>query len=172
MMNRYKKMMFAAVLTGACAVQTFAADQLSMEAKRNYNGIKNNILKMAEAMPEENYSFKPTPEIRSFAGMIGHIADAQLGTCSAVNGAMKQPGASKMTAKADLVAALKASNDECDTAFAALTDANATDMIKTRRGESSRLGTLVGITMHDQEEYGYTAVYMRLKGMTPPSSAK
>src|SRR5437868_2517910 len=117
MMNRYKTMMFAAVLTGACAVQAHAADPLSTEAKRYYTGIKTNITKMAEAMSEENYSFKPTPEIRTFGQMIGHIADAQLGTCSAVNGAMKQPGASKMTSKSDLVAALKASNDECDKAF-------------------------------------------------------
>src|SRR5882724_7328130 len=172
MMNRNKMMMFAAVLTAACAIQAHAADQLSMEAKRNYNGIKNNILKMAEAMPEENYSFKPTPEIRSFGQLMGHIADAQMGACSAVNGEMKQLGASSKTSKADLVAALKQSNDECDKAFAALTDATATEMIKTRRGETSKLGALVGITHHDNEEYGYSAVYMRLKGITPPSSAK
>ena len=171
-MNRYYTMMFAAVLSGACAIQAQAADALSMEAKQSYNQIKTNITKMAEGMPEENYSFKATPDVRTFGALIGHIADAQMGTCSAVNGEMKQLGASSKTSKADLVAALKQSNDECDKAFAAMTDENAVQMVKTRRGERSRLGTLMGIVVHDNEEYGYTAVYMRLKGITPPSSAK
>src|SRR6266403_3429066 len=161
-MNRYYTIMFAAVLGAACAIQSQAADTLSMEAKQSYNQIKNNILKMAETMPEENYSFKATPDVRTFGQLIGHIADAQVGACSAVNGAMKQLGASSKTSKADLVAALKQSNDECDKAFEGLTDANATEMIKTRRGEMSKLGALVGVTHHDNEEYGYTAVYMRL----------
>jgi len=170
-MNRYFTMIFAAALTGAVSVQSQAADPLSSEAKQAYNQIKGNILKMAEVMPEENYSFKATPEIRTFGQLIGHIADSQMGNCSAVNGAMKQLGASSKTSKADLVAALKESNAECDKAFAALTDANAAEMVKTRRGERSRLGTLVGVTTHDNEEYGYTAVYLRLKGIVPPSTA-
>ena len=171
-MNRYYTMMFAAVLGAACAIPSQAADTLSMEAKQAYNQIKTNITKMAEGMPEENYSFKATPDVRTFGQLIGHIADAQMGTCSAVNGEMKQLGASSKTSKADLVAALKQSNDECDKSFAALTDQTANEMVKTRRGERSKLGTLMGIVVHDNEEYGYTAVYMRLKGITPPSSAK
>jgi len=168
-MNRYSTTMFAAALAVSCGLQ--AADTLSTEAKQGYNQIKGNILKMAEGMPEEHYAFKATPEIRTFGQLIAHIADAQMGTCSAVNGAMKQLGAASKTSKADLVAALTESNAECDKAFAALTDANAGEMVKTRRGERSRLGTLVGVTIHGNEEYGYTAVYMRLKGLVPPSSA-
>ena len=170
-MTRYYNVVLAAALTGACALQAYAADPLSTEAKQAYNGIKNNILKMAESMPEENYGFKATEQVRTFGQLIGHIADAQMGTCSAVNGEMKQLGAAKKTSKADLVAALKESNAECDKAFGALTDANAADMVKSRRGERSRLGTLMGVTTHDNEEYGYTAVYMRLKNIVPPSSA-
>jgi len=68
------------------------------------------------------------------------------------------------------VNALKASFEECDTAYGSLTDATATQMIKTRRGERSKLGALVGNTIHDNEEYGYMSVYLRLKGVVPPSS--
>jgi len=69
----------------ACALQA-QTDPLSTEAKQAYNGIKNNLIKMAEKMPEENYSFKASPDIRTFGALVGHIADAQTGTCSAVNG--------------------------------------------------------------------------------------
>ena len=170
-MNRYFTTMSAIGLAAACALQAQAADPLSTEAKQAYAQIKNNITKMAESMPEENYSFKATPDVRTFGQLIGHIADSQMGACSAVNGAAKQLGASSKTSKSDLVAALKESNDECDKAFASLTDATAGEMVKTRRGERTKLGTLVGVTTHDNEEYGYTAVYMRLKGIVPPSSA-
>ncbi len=83
---------------------------------------------------------------------------------------MKTGTAGTKTAKADLVAAMKESVAECDAAFEMLTDANAAEMIKTPRGQRTRLGALVGNTIHDNEEYGYMAVYMRLKGIVPPSS--
>jgi hypothetical protein len=165
-------MIFAAALTGACALQAQAADPLSTEAKQGYTRIKTNILKMAEKMPEENYSFKPTPEVTTFAQRLAHVADAQMGTCSAVNGEAKQLGAASKTSKADLVAALKESIAECDKAFESLNDANATQMIKTRRGEQTKLGALNGNTIHINELYGYMAVYMRLKGVVPPSSER
>jgi hypothetical protein len=166
-MKRYLTIMLT--VAGACALQA-QTDPLSTEAKQAYNGIKNNLIKMAEKMPEENYSFKASPDIRTFGALVGHIADAQIGTCSAVNGQPKPGGASSKTAKADLVSALKASFEECDTAYGSLTDATATQMIKTRRGERSKLGALVGNTIHDNEEYGYMCVYLRIKGVVPPSS--
>jgi hypothetical protein len=171
-MKRYYTIMFATALTGACALQALAADPLSTEAKQAYTRIKGNLMKMAEKMPDDAYGFQATPDIRTFGALVAHVADAQMGTCSAVNGSPKQLGAASKKSKADLVAALKESFDACDAAFESLTDATATQMIKTRRGEQTKLGALVGNTIHDNEEYGYMAVYLRLKGIVPPSSEK
>ena len=139
------------------------------EAKQTYTGIKNNLTKAAEKMPEENYSFKPVPEIRNFGQEVAHVADAQLRTCSGLNGEAKTPNAASKTSKADLVAALKESFAECDKAYDGLTEANAMEMTKGQRPRT-RLGTLVGNTTHDNEMYGAMAVYLRLKGVVPPSS--
>ena len=159
------------ILAATSVLQAQTANPLSTEAKQAYATIKNNLVKMAEKMPEEGgYSFKATPEVRTFGQLIGHVADSQLRTCSAVKGEMKTGTAGTKTAKADLVAAIKESVAECDAAFEMLTDANAAEMIKTPRGQRTRLGALVGNTIHDNEEYGYMAVYMRLKGIVPPSS--
>jgi DinB superfamily len=168
--NRYFMIIAANALAAACVLQAQTANPLSTEAKQAYTSVKNNLLKAAEKMPEEGYAFKATPEVRTFGQLIAHIADSQTRTCTAVNGEQKSGSAGSKTAKADLVAALKASFADCDSAYDALTDATATDMIKTARGQRSRLGTLVGNTIHDNEEYGYLAVYMRLKGVVPPSS--
>ena len=101
---------------------------------------------------------------------MAHIADSQARTCSAVNVEPKSVGAASKTSKADLVAALKQSFEICDTAYDSLTDASAVAMITTPRGQVSKLGALVRNTTHDNEEYGYMSVYLRLKGVVPPSS--
>ena len=69
------------------------------------------------------------------------------------------------------MAALNEAFAECDKAYESLTDANASEVIKTPRGQRTRLGALIGNTTHDSEQYGIMSVYMRLKGIVPPSSA-
>lgn len=157
-------------LAQAAAPQAAPANPLSAEAKGMYTGVKNNLIKMAEKMPEEHYAFKASPEIRTFGQLIGHVADSQARTCSTVNGEAKNLGASAKTSKADLVAALKESFAMCDKAFDALTDAKAVEMISMGQRQSTRLTALLRTVSHSNEEYGYMAVYMRLKGIVPPSS--
>jgi hypothetical protein len=161
----------------ACALSAQApaaappANPLASEIKSAYDRVANNLLAMAVKMPEENYGFKAVPEIRSFAGTLGHTIDMQLRACATANGSTVQATASAMTAKADLVAAMKASMAECDKAFASLTDATAVQLSSSGRGAArSKLGTLYGMVIHDNEEYGYMAVELRLKGIVPPSS--
>ena len=168
-MKSFLMLTLVLVLVGVCASQAQTANPLSTEARQAYTGIKNNLVAMADKMSEENYAFKPTPEIRSFGETIAHIADSQLRMCSSVNGQAKSGSAASKTAKADLVAALKESFAECDKAFDALTDATATEIVPGR-GQRTKLGTLATVTGHGNEEYGYLAVYLRLKGVIPPSS--
>jgi len=167
-MNRSVVMIFAAALVGGCALQA-QTNPLIAESKRAYTAIKTNLTKAADKMSDENYSFKASPDIRTFGALIAHIADSQMRMCAQVKGEQKQADAASKTAKADLVAALKASFDECDAAWDSITDANAGEMLGGR-APRSKLGTLIYATTHDNEEYGYLAVYMRLKGVVPPSS--
>jgi len=158
------------LILGAIAAAAQTPPSVVAESKQTYTGVKNNFIKLAEKMPEENYNFKPVPEIRTFGQLMAHMADSQLRTCSAVNGEMKQGTAASKTSKADLVAALKDSFAECDRAWDSLTDANMLQTVKFRNGERTRLGILTYNTTHENEEYGYGAVYLRLKGIVPPSS--
>jgi hypothetical protein len=140
------------------------------EQKMAYTNNKNNLIKAAEKMPEEAYSFKPTPEMQSFGERIAHIAN-QIGTCSAMTGERKPSAATGKTAKADLVAALKTSFDACDAAWESMNDKTAMEMVAGRGGaQRSKLSGLIGNTTHNTEMYGYISVYMRLKGVVPPTS--
>jgi uncharacterized damage-inducible protein DinB len=143
------------------------------ELKQNYGIVKNNLVRMAERMPEEHFGFKPAKEVRSFGESVAHVADSQSRSCSLVNGGEPRlVDAASKTTKADLIAALRESFAVCDSAFDALTDAGAGQMV--RLGQSTRkrskLGLLVGVVSHSNEQYGYMSVYMRLKGLVPPSS--
>ena len=145
------------------------------EAQRSYNALKGNIMKAADNMPADSYSYKPTPDIRTFARVVNHVTEAQGRSCGAMNGtAGSLPPVPPETAdKAAIVQALQSSFAECDKAFAALTDANLTEMVPVGpAGKRSRIGLMWGTVSHDNEQYATLALYMRLKGLTPPSSEK
>ncbi len=75
------------------------------------------------------------------------------------------------TTKAELVAALKGTFDTCDAVFNALTDDDVTKMVQNGRGTVSKTALLWRLIIgHSNEEYGYLSVYMRLKGLVPPST--
>ncbi len=152
------------------APQAPPANPVSTEVKQMYTTIKNNMTKMAEKMPEEHYAFKATADVRTFGELVGHVADAQARTCSMLNGAAKAVNGGQKKTKADLVAALKESFTMCDQAFEGLTDAKAVELVTMGQRQRSRIGALAGVVVHSNEEYGYMAVYMRLKGVVPPSS--
>ncbi|HTS65890.1 MAG TPA: DinB family protein [Candidatus Acidoferrales bacterium] len=159
------------VLAAACALSA-QSNPVIAEQKAAYNRLKTNITKAAEKMPEDAYSFKPTPEMQSFGERIAHIA-GQIGGCSALTGERKPNPAQGKTSKADLVAALKASFDACDAAWDSLNDKTAMEMVAGRGGaQVSKLSVLIGNNMHIQEMYGYISPYMRLKGVVPPTSER
>lgn len=145
------------------------------EAQRSYAGVKANILKAADRMPAEDFQYKPSPEIRTYARVLNHVTEAQLHMCGAVN--HTAPDAmTKMPAetadKAAVVAALQASFAECDKAFASATDQNLADVFDVFKSKRSRIGVLWSTVSHDNEQYATLALYLRLKGLAPPSSEK
>ncbi len=149
-----------------------AGNPIAAGQKMLHSMIKNNIIRSAEKMPEENYAFKPTPEVRSFGALLGHVADAQYLFCSAVSGKTSPaPGVEKSkTAKADLVQALKDAFAYCDPVYDGLTDADAGTMVKFFGGDQAKVTVLAFNTAHNNEHYGNIVTYLRMKGLVPPSS--
>ena len=151
---------------GALQAQT---NPVIAEQKAAYTRLKTNLVKAAEKMPEDAYSFKPTPEMQTFGERVAHIA-GQTSACSGLTGERKPNPAQGKTSKADLVAALKASFDACDAAWDAMNDKTAMETVAGRGGQISKISVLIGNNMHIQELYGYISPYMRLKGVVPPTS--
>jgi len=148
---------------------------------RNAYGMNRKFLvRSAEKMPEEFYNLRPGPqsEVRTFGQLIGHLADFNYRWCSDAKGEAN-PGQEKefekLTSKSDLIKALNDALTYCDTAYAALTDANAMDMVQGTRDDGTktpvlRISRLIVNFAHNNEHYGNLVSYMRMKSIVPPSS--
>ena len=170
-MNRIHTLTLLGVLAGAVALN--AQNPLSTDLKNSYNGIKNTITKAAEEMPEADYSFKASAPERTYGAIVGHIADVQLALCGNAKGEQKKGDAGSKTTKADLTAALKASFDYCDGVYDSMTDADAaTKVTMFGPNKATKLAVLNFNIAHDNEMYGQMVVYLRIKGLVPPSSQR
>jgi uncharacterized damage-inducible protein DinB len=149
------------------------ANPITASEKGLYTFMSNAVVRAAEKMPEENYSFKPTPEVRSFGQLVGHEADANYMFCSLATGETNpSKGIEKTkTSKADLVAALKDAVAYCTKSFDGMTDAKGSEIVKLFGSMNvARLTVFSLNTAHTDEHYGNIVTYMRLKGLVPPTS--
>lgn len=151
---------------------------LSASLNRGYQGLKQNVTEEIQKMADADFSFKPgpAPEMRTFGMLWGHLANAQYGSCAA---ALGQPNPNQghnleteAKTKADIAKAVADSFVLCDKAFAALTEQNKDEMIKQGQGEISRGALLANVVIHGNEMYGTGSVYMRAKGLVPPSTER
>lgn len=140
-----------------------------------YGAGKTFLVRAAEQMPEEHYGFKPTPEVRSFGAIVGHVASSMYFFCSTGAGdANPKQGVDiekTVTDKAGLVQAIKDAFAYCDKAYQ-ITDAKGLEPVEFFGMKTNRLGALAFNAGHNYEHYGNLVTYMRLKGMTPPSSQR
>jgi hypothetical protein len=151
-----------------------AASGPAAEVLASYNRLKPNVIKAAEKMPDAEFQFRPTPDIRTFARIVNHVTEAQQHVCSALNGTAFDPKSvpSDTADKATIVAGLKASFDVCDKAYGALTNENMAEVLSVGPGKRSRIGLAWGNVSHDNEQYAELSTYLRLKGIVPPTAEK
>jgi uncharacterized damage-inducible protein DinB len=142
-------------------------------ARGEYTRVKNYLLKSAEQVPESDYGFKPTPTVRSFGEIIGHVASTQFMFCAAArnqNNPQTTDIEKTQTTKAALIDALRASFAYCDSAYD-MRDAQALGTITLPDwGGQSPLSVLILNIAHNNEHYGNLVTYLRLRGLVPPSS--
>lgn len=136
-----------------------------------YRQTRDYVLAAAEQMPEAEFGFRPTADVRTFGQLVGHIANAQFAICAAALGESSPASQNfeQAAGKAAVIEGLRASNALCDRAYQQ-TDAAALQMAQIFGQERTRLSALVLNAAHNFEHYGNMVTYMRIRGMVPPSS--
>lgn len=180
----------AASLSVSLSAQTPPAQQpaqpppplpgLVTEVKTIYTNIHTFITKAVEQFPADKLTWQPTPAVRSWARLIGHITDDNNGACFLLAGETARPArvdtadtqesAANKLSKDDLLKGYKESIERCNKAFAAVTEANMAERAAPTSARS-KIGALVYNTSHTNEHYGNVVTYMRLNNLVPPSSA-
>ena len=125
----------AASAASAQGMAQAAPQKISLAAglQRTYAGVKLNLTEMAAKMPEADYGFQPTKDVRTYGQIFGHVANAQFGACSVAKGEANPNQGNdneKKATKAEFVKALADSFAYCDPVFAALTDETAVQLVK------------------------------------------
>src|SRR5580692_1416696 len=160
--------------------QATPANPLSTWLRTAYTNNRNNIVRSAEKMPEENYGLRPgaQEEVRTFGQQVGHVANFNYLWCSQAKGE-KNPNAGtnleKLTTKAEFIKAATDAFAYCDAVYAALTDASGTEMVDItqengRQTRNLRMALLILNYGHNNEIYGSIVTSMRIKSIVPPAS--
>jgi uncharacterized damage-inducible protein DinB len=145
--------------------------------KNMHATIRQNLADAAQSMPAEDYTFKPTPQVRSFAELLGHVVNANFFFCSQAKGepSPSKENFEKVSDKAAMVRGMSEAMKYCDEVYSATTDANFNEMVTMAgpaKKQASRGSVLTFNVAHNNEHYGNIVVYMRLRGHVPPSTAR
>ena len=155
-----------------------AAQNPSIQAEllKDWTGLKTTMDKIAAEMPDDKFSFKPTPAQQSFGERVVHVAQVNVMLGGLLGGKAAKPMIdAKATAKADAIKAMDATFDYLTAAIKEQTDATmmqAVAMPPGFLGPSSRARVVYTLIGHTWDIYGQMAVYLRLSGKVPPASQR
>jgi hypothetical protein len=132
----------------------------------NFRGVNKRLLDMAKDFPEDKYSFRPSPEVRSFGEVILHAMAGNTYATKVARGVTdanwdkEEVDPKNFGGKAEIVAAFQKSVDEANAEVAKIP---AEQWNKT-------LAPWLSVIEHSGEHYGQLVVYYRLNKMVPPAS--
>lgn len=141
---------------------------------KDWERAKAYTLAYLSIMPDSGYALRPTPQMRSFAGQMLHLTDANYAFASAATGVASpyQPGEMEKTtdiSKANVTRLVTAGYDFVIKALQSAPATNAQDSVKLfNRFNLTRRQVLDKAFEHQTHHRGQATVYLRLAGVTPP----
>jgi len=152
---------------------TIASAQSKEQMIADWTRAKTYTKAYLDAMPEDGYSYKPTPEMRTFAQQMLHLADGNYGIVGAATGKANPLGkvSAEKTVAQTKEATTKAVMDNYDFVISAIEGMTAAQLQETMKfaGHDLTKATIIGKAFEHQTHHrGQTVAYLRLKGATPP----
>ena len=144
-----------------------------------WKDVEHDFTALAEAMPEDKWSFKPTQgefkNVRTFGEQVKHVACGNEAWAKQMQGEkpparcdLGEPNPAKT--KAEILAYLADSFKQIDKVIA---DTNADNLLHPNPGQywgPNRLSALTATVWHISDHYGQLVVYLRMNGIVPPAS--
>ena len=169
---------FCGVMAAIAASSLFAQSTSSGMAKElvaTWERAAADIIDVAEAMPEERYDFKPTPDMRTFGDQLVHVAGIVQRFIDTAKGTKSESDhPHKTMTKAEIVGLVKQTIQAGQETIGSLTDAQMVEQVKFPFGDRmvTRYGYWMGPLYQLANHYGQLVVYLRLNGIVPPATAR
>jgi uncharacterized damage-inducible protein DinB len=139
------------------------------ELINHWENSKALSLAVAAAMPDDSFSFKAADAEMTFGGQLNHIAAANGSYCAAAIGTKSPLGKPADETKATATKNLTTAYDYCIDGLKEMTDADLQKTVKRGGADVSKFELFWGGFTHAAHHRGQAEVYLRLKGVTPPS---
>jgi uncharacterized damage-inducible protein DinB len=147
---------------------------VACDLQADWAGNTDGLIGIANAMPDAEYGFKPTPAQQSFAERLMHVVTIDVKLLSTLGGKTPAPNINaKASSKADVLAAMKAWSAYGAAVLKEFNDQQLSERVTSMPfmgPTTSRTRVAYFAISHAQDIYGQLAVYLRLKGVTPPRS--
>jgi len=161
-------------------VPGYAVAQASLRdgALQDWMALKDTVMKIAEAMPEDKFAYRATPAQRTWGEQILHVAEANVNQIGRLGPKATPPIINmKATARTEILKALAESFDYGTAALTEQTDRTMVEAAANTRfdqslGPSVKARVVYFVIGHTWDIYGQMVVYLRLNGITPPASQR
>ena len=140
-----------------------------------FQSMQADLAESAARMPEDQYGFRPTPEIKPFGQLVAHLAIAQFRACAILKGEPSPKKDEKEEAtrtKAEAIGLLKSSTEYCAPLVNAMNESSFTELASVEKMQVQKGLIPIELAVHGMEMYGTMAVYLRLKGLVPPMTER
>lgn len=144
------------IITASAAAQQPTGDA-GAALRKNFADVLSLLTKSADLVPADKYNYKPVPTVRSYAQLVGHLADSHNYYCAVASGQKVEwsdPIEKGISDKAALVKKLKEANDLCTRVYAS----------------AAKVDVLIENLAHTNHHYGNMVTYVRMMGLIPPES--
>jgi uncharacterized damage-inducible protein DinB len=150
------------------------APSLAKELGASFQRASKEILDIAEVMPADKYSYKPTPEMASFGDQLVHVAGITQRFIDAAKGTKTEPHQHGTMSKAEIIAMVKTAFQTAQDMINGLTDAQLMEPVKFPFGDRTvtRATFWQGPLYQIRNHHGQLVVYLRMNGIVPPTTAQ
>jgi len=168
-----KRLFIAGFAVCCLAPLGVSAQTVTSSLKGLHDITRASIMDTAELLGEDLYSYRPTDEVRSAGQILAHVANAQYMICSVAAGE-DSPATENFeesrTTKAQIIEALEMGFTYCDGVYDEMSDERGSAGVTFFGSPNTAHGVLAFNSAHNYEHYGNLVTYMRINGITPPSS--
>jgi uncharacterized damage-inducible protein DinB len=173
-----KKLLVLLLIAMSASSATAQSVSIQDNALQDWVRLKDTMMKIAAAMPEDKFGYRATPPERTWGEQILHVAEANIVQMGRLASKATPPAYNmKATSRAEI---LKTLEESFDFGTVALKEQNDQSMLaqaaSTRfdrfMGPSTKARVVYYVIGHTWDIYGQMAVYLRLNGITPPASQR